>query len=448
MILTKINLSKYMPLYRLLTVLFIICILPSCTHIHVPADATLANQLKEDFSKVTANDSNIYSAMLDNKEQMEAKEQLRLESLKKEKGAAFANQLYTNTWQAIQSELAQKRQALDDQRNNINTNLIDINKRLSDIAGKKIDSENTLEEAKALLKKAAEAQNQWNARHELFRQSIKSIADIAVAEETDADFNASKKLLEEKDTILKTEIAVVDVDDNGKVITTFVDVDGKVKEKKETIQSILKIDKDKIDKDSIINLIKANSGDLFDADTAPGIKIIILGLAVDLADKELKRNKLDIAYLEKVVNLLETQKNGSLKINETIDLISEAEQSIEDRIIEGSFKKTDTVLETINILRKSNTLKYGVSEAFKAAGIYSMTMIGVGLELELQLAMLDHEYSIQLSSINAQEHEALISRGLQGLAAYHEGGITPETVANFLRAVQAVALGVIGAGVL
>lgn len=429
MILNKINISKYMPMNILLAVLYIVCILPSCTHIHVPADATLANQLKEDFSKVTANDSNIYSAMLDNKEQMEAKEQLRLESLKKEKGEAFANHLYTKTWQAIQTELAQKRQVLDDQLNNINTNLVDINKRLSDIAGKKIDSENTLEAAKALLKKAAEAQNQWNARHELFRRSIKSIADINVAEETEADFDVSKALKEAQDNILKTKITVVN--ENGE-------------EQEEDIQSVLKIDED-----SFVDQIEVNSGNLFDSEAAPGIKIIILGLAVDLADKELKRNKLDIGYLETVINILEEQKKFTSNINTKINLIRLAERRIIDRIEEDRFKKEDNVLKTINILRKDDTAKLSVQNAFKAIGIYSMVMVDDDVLLqELQLAMLDHEYSIKLSAINAQEHEALVSRGLQGLAAYHEGGITPETIANFLRAVQAVALGVIGAGVL
>lgn len=367
--------------------------------------------------------------MLDNKEQMEAKEQLRLESLKKERGAAFANQLYTKKWQTIQKELAQKRQGLEAQLNDININLEDINKRLSNMAEKEIDSKKALEEAKALLKKAAEAQNQWNARHELFRQSIKSIADIAVAEETEADFDVSKALGKAKDNILKTKI-------------TVVDESGKEKAEKEDIQSVLKIDKD-----NFINLMQANSGNLFDEDAAPGIKILILGLAVDLADKELKRNKLDIAYLETVVNLLETRKEFTSNINVTIRLIGIANQIIEDRIKEKQFKETDKILKTINILRKNDTQKNSVLDAFKAMGIYSMVMINNDeLLQELQLAMLDHEYSIKLSAINAQEHEALISRGLQGLAAYHEGGITPETIANFLRAAQAVALGVIGAG--
>jgi hypothetical protein len=302
------------------------------------------------------------------------------------------------------------------------------------MAGKKKLSDDTFKEAQALLKKAAEAQNQWNAKHELFRQSIKSIADISVAEETEANFDVGKALATAKDNILKTKIAVVD--ENGKEEV----------EKKE-IQSVLKIGED-----NFTNVMQANSGNLFDADAAPGIKIIILGLAVDLADKQLKRNKLNIAYLETVVNLLETQKKVTSNINETINLVREAEQSIKDRIAEKSFKETDTVLKTINTLRKSSRksskVEHGLSEAFKVAGIYSMIMSDDVLELELQLAMLDHEYSIQLSAINAQEHEALISRGLQGLAAYHEGGITPETVANFLRAAQAVALGVIGAGVL
>jgi len=438
MFLTKLTISIIMPMYRLLMLLFIIFILPSCTHIHVPADATLANGLKEDFSKVTANDSNIYSAMLDNKEQMEAKEQLRLESLLKEKGVALANQVYTKKWEEIQTELVRKEVGLTEQLKVIDQNLNDIDNRLKEIGNKKEINNNTLIEAKELLNKAAKEQNQWFARHELFRQSLEKIAEKAVDEESDANLDTAKTIQKARDEILNSEITIIVVDNNGKV-----------GEGKQNIKTILEIDEENMDKDRFINLIKANSGNLFDPEAAPGIKIIILGLAVDLADKELKRNKLDLDYLQEVINILEEKKESTSNVNETIEIIGTAKYIITDEINEKHFKKGDTVLETINILRKDDAEKESVQDAFKAIGIYSKAMMNDDVLLqELQLAMLDHEYSIKLSSINAQEHEALISRGLQGVAAYHEGGITPETIANFLRAAQAVALGVIGAGVL
>lgn len=62
-------------------------------------------------------------------------------------------------------------------------------------------------------------------------------------------------------------------------------------------------------------------------------------------------------------------------------------------------------------------------------------------------ASLEHEYLIKLSAANAAEHEALIERGLQGIETYHNGGLTSEDVANFIRAAQAIATAVIAGGV-
>jgi hypothetical protein len=54
-----------------------------------------------------------------------------------------------------------------------------------------------------------------------------------------------------------------------------------------------------------------------------------------------------------------------------------------------------------------------------------------------------HLFSIRRSALNTKEREALVGYGLDGLAAYHAGGVKPEQIANFFRAVQTIALGVI-----
>jgi hypothetical protein len=52
-------------------------------------------------------------------------------------------------------------------------------------------------------------------------------------------------------------------------------------------------------------------------------------------------------------------------------------------------------------------------------------------------------FSIRLSAINTKEREMLVAHGLEGLAAYHAGGLKPEEIANAFRAVQAIAVGVL-----
>jgi hypothetical protein len=63
-----------------------------------------------------------------------------------------------------------------------------------------------------------------------------------------------------------------------------------------------------------------------------------------------------------------------------------------------------------------------------------------------QLAVIEHQYSIQESAENAKRHEALIARGLEGVQSYEQAGITPDQIANLIRAAQAAELSFIAAG--
>ncbi len=54
-----------------------------------------------------------------------------------------------------------------------------------------------------------------------------------------------------------------------------------------------------------------------------------------------------------------------------------------------------------------------------------------------------HLFAIRRSALNTQEREMLVSHGLDGLAAYYAGGVRPEEIANFFRAVQAAATAVL-----
>jgi hypothetical protein len=59
----------------------------------------------------------------------------------------------------------------------------------------------------------------------------------------------------------------------------------------------------------------------------------------------------------------------------------------------------------------------------------------------------DQIFAIRESALNTKERSVLISHGLQGLAAYHAGGIKPEDIANMMRAAQTAASAVIAARV-
>ena len=63
--------------------------------------------------------------------------------------------------------------------------------------------------------------------------------------------------------------------------------------------------------------------------------------------------------------------------------------------------------------------------------------------IPVRLARIYHDKSIIESQINAQEYQNIISSGLAGLVAYHDGGLTSDEVASVISFAQAVGVGVI-----
>lgn len=60
------------------------------------------------------------------------------------------------------------------------------------------------------------------------------------------------------------------------------------------------------------------------------------------------------------------------------------------------------------------------------------------------LVVLDHRERVRLDEIASAAHARLASLGLQGATSFAQGGITEEQVANWLRALQALGIAVIG----
>ena len=60
------------------------------------------------------------------------------------------------------------------------------------------------------------------------------------------------------------------------------------------------------------------------------------------------------------------------------------------------------------------------------------------------LAVLDHRERMRLDEIATSAQARLATLGLQGVASFAEGGITEEQIANWLRALEVIGVGVIG----
>jgi hypothetical protein len=139
---------------------------------------------------------------------------------------------------------------------------------------------------------------------------------------------------------------------------------------------------------------------------------------------------------------------AALQADITTAYVEAALSSIKEA--EGSLIPRESVFNTLKRLRGHTGKDLIIRPCFYALAYYALVQNldeATILEWETRPAILSSEYSIRLAAINAREREALIARGLQGLNTYFEGGLKPETIGNFLRAAQAVALAFVAAGV-
>ena len=189
-------------------------------------------------------------------------------------------------------------------------------------------------------------------------------------------------------------------------------------------------------------LLRAYTVDSVDPKSAPGLTVVILSLGDDLARMQKQRGQLELNHLSTRLALLQDAQGTDRSCEVAI-------QIIDDRVVEGHFKHTAKPVDTINQL-KNRTDDQPLQDAFKVLAYYSIARVlntARRDDLRVRLAVLEHEYEIRLAQVNAREREAVIGRGLEGLVAYHSGGLTAEDVANLLRAAQTAGLAAIGAGV-
>ncbi len=235
-------------------------LLVSCTHLHDPSDAALSKDLAEVFADAAVRDDSLFSAMLENQEAMESREEMRLAMLARESADAFTARLHTRTWQAVLTELAGKKRQLQAQQDNYAIREAEIRRRLQQLPESEKLGGNAYREAVRLLARSARAQNLWFARREFFRRSIRIVADIAVARVERSGFDVRRAFERAREEILQTRIAVVD--DRGRT--------GR---EKATIASILQRDGQQYPAVS-----EVRAAEIFSPEAPPGIKIIVLGL--------------------------------------------------------------------------------------------------------------------------------------------------------------------------
>jgi len=207
------------------------------------------------------------------------------------------------------------------------------------------------------------------------------------------------------------------------------------------LKNVQKQATDIIGKDGIRKLIPEDGI----ADKPPGITFEILSLGADLAKAQLEREKaIERRLLDEITLFSNRKEEIIVALNWVNNAITELDSP--------GFKNehNNTVFFSIQKSLKNNTtpntegLILTLQKYVLADDLYTLT----DNTFEISKAVLVHHYAIEDSAISAKEHEALIQRGLETLAVYHTGGITQEEINTILQAAQAIALGVISAGVI
>ncbi len=412
------------PSYRLLATQTVVCfflVLSSgCTYLHQPQKDALAKETSEEFKKFQEKSADLYTAMLANLQLTESRVSEVQDKISQQKEISFGNRIHFLTWGQIRRDLEERKEEEENRQRRIAADINKLLKEMEGFEGKGKDAAAGLELANTRLKTAIKQENDWQAQVALFRGTIPLVFQASKDEKLDV-----KKLKEGKDQVLGQTVEVREIKD------------GKLDYTPKTVGEVL-------DSHDLIPLLKNYTFNIFNPAKAPGLTVTILSLALDLAKAERDRAKLRVDYLHGLIEALGPLKERRLpgyKIKALNDLNFLFKQNLvtQDETVLATFIRLRTQRKTMIPYCARILASYAIVTTLEESEI---------LKLQSRPAILEHEYSIKLSAINSREHEALIARGLEGLAIYYKGGIKPETIANFLRAAQAVALAIIGAGVL
>ncbi len=191
----------------------------------------------------------------------------------------------------------------------------------------------------------------------------------------------------------------------------------------------------------------------------PGISVTILGLLQDFARAEEERTKVEIEYARQVISLLET----NITFLEGYKTHLEEDLKQDALGIAGAFtivsNRNDTVGHTLakfatlcqgNPLRGESLACLNLRALYRALEVNYQNRVSDSKkvdEFNSRLAALDSRRALDTARVQVLEREAAISRGLDGLLVFHQGGINENDVRNIIAIAQAIGVFVIAGGV-
>jgi hypothetical protein len=409
----------------LVTVAFLVCedlALAQNVYIHDVEGDKIAQQAKTNFTQASSSDSNVFATMLSNTIAFRDQTIQQLYALSQESARSNANRIPLMTWREIVADVVSRQQEFL-----------------------------TAYETAAIIMQAAptEVHDLHTAVTEANRQRdqlSKQVDDKKSSLSTE-----TPKLSDMKDSLSKLETGLQDTSKIHKL--------SDLKDYQDFSQTWNGLDSAK---DWLTKAEKATAG--------PGEQLAILDLAVQLQTNAVKRLQLEERATEARL------RDAQLLSVQLMKAVGSGRVDGDGRLLEGDFGKIyrylvpcaaqdcpshpfvsgpdEQVLTTIGLLAEKANKEVGSSFDATLALQNLMDVIArysslVGYERFLLLkegidgVADDQLLAVRMSAVNADSRAQLIRHGLEGIATYEAGGITPDDVANIFRAAQTIASGVI-----
>jgi hypothetical protein len=341
------------------------------------------------------------------------------------RASLFAGTVASTTWKEIKAALEEDKARRSDELSALREDWEALLRERGEMEKVVGGAEEGLRQARKVLDKALAEERRWDARQVLFRRTAKFFADAS------AEFTERMDLGRLREEIFRTKIPVESRDTGGSPQAGDATVGDILIEQREDVRKL-----------PLDELLKRFTVSDVDPRSEPALVATMLSFSSDLADIEREKARIETEYLKARIDLLAARAVPS-RAGEN------AYGTVADILHRNLVLPEETVRATIDRLRRKEVGETDARAVLRAVADYAVSRTndrGEAARLSIRREELEREISLRRAILDARGEEALIARGLQGLAIYHEGGITPETVANFLRGAQAAALALIGVG--
>ena len=410
---------------------------PDRWYLHNPVNKELAEQATSNWEPTQAN---LWQNLLKNQKLTSSAELRAQRALQQAVVSSNHIEIINTSWSDLLTKAKDYKKNLDNEKRDLDTKKNQALVDKTEIGEKIEELIKDTESREEAVKKAQADQWRWQAELILFEKATQGFLLQQAIKNRDIEGIKPKGTKEIFEEILKEEITTVN--DQGEDVQTPIR-DVLPKAQLDLIETLA----DNNDLSGWGAFLKKNGKQLdgITEQAPPGVTFQILSLGADLAKAKLDREKAIKNRLDKEIKLFSKRDK---EIEETLKWAKQAITQIDSQGLKHEIN--NTVLESIQKSLKKNTtpnteaLIRKLQTYVLAEDLYTLS----DKSFEISKTALLHYYAIEDSAISAREHEALIQRGLETLAVYHSGGITQEEINSILQAAQAVALGVISAGVI